>query len=297
VDLMRNRRQIRVSLCVLLGAWACGWGSVGAIPAAFAQQATGKGQVNLEEGKEVFRPRKNTPAGGVEEQADSAWTITLASFRGDGHEALAASALEKIRAQPTLRDAFILQRGTATLIAIGRFADPTSPETTAELKRIRELVIEGGRPFAQAVLTPPTGGTKLGSRPEYNLLSARAQFGKKSAVTLQVGVYGRDDLAKPTEADLKEVREQAEQAAAQLRREGELAFYYHGPSRSMVTVGVFTEEDAGDPVRKLPESRELTALRKRFPYNLYNGAGLREKRPGDKEPRMQTSMPVRIPEK
>ena len=60
----------------------------------------------------------------------------------------------------------------------------------------------------------------------------------------------------------------------ELRREGELAFYCHGPNRSMVTIGIFGIEDF-DPQKPAMTSPRLVELRKRYPYNLQNGQGVR----------------------
>lgn len=250
--------------------------------------------VDLREGKQLFNPaRRDEPAAPLPEQS---WTIALTAFRGEQAGALADAALPRIRAVPALKDAFAVRRGESVLICLGAFTEPTAPDAQQRLREVRALVVEGQRAFAQAVLSPPVGG-QLGSRPEFNLLRAREQFGKAAQITLQVGVYGRDDLDRPSEQDLAEARRRAEDAAAQLRREGELAFYYHGPRRSTVTVGVFSEDDLGDARKGVPAAPELDKLRRKFPYNLYNGAGIRERVPGVNEARLQDSQTVRIPER
>jgi nucleoside-diphosphate-sugar epimerase len=133
-----------------------------------------------------------------------------------------------------------------------------------------------------------------GALPQFNLAKAKEQFGEKAALyTLQVGVYGRRDLPNPKEADLKEVRKTAEEAAAKLRKEGELAFYYHGPTMSMVTIGVYDEKDF-DPQIPNFESQRLREAKKRNPLNLYNGAGVKIK-PKGSPATMQPSGLVEIP--
>lgn len=252
--------------------------------------------VDLREAPAVLGPRRGAPAEPGAALVEQAWTVSLAAFRGEQAEATSAAALARIRAVPALKDAVAIRRGEAVIITVGSFPDPAGPEAQQRLREVRELVVEGQRAFGQAVLSPPEGG-QVGSRPEFNLLRARDQFGKGVHVTLQVGIYGRDDLDRPSEKDLAEARQQAEAAAVQLRREGELAFYYHGPRRSTVTVGVFSEEDLGDAQKGVPRSPELDKLKRKFPYNLYNGAGIRERVPGLTEPRLQESQTVRIPER
>lgn len=226
--------------------------------------------------------------------AGGAWVIVLAAFRDENRGAQAAMALNDAKAIYGLPQAYAEVRGLNTVVAYGAFADPSSPEAHAELERVRGIQSPEGRPFAGAFLAPPFT-VQVGSRPEYNLTAAKAAHGDEALYSLQVAAYGRDDLARPTEADLKEVRKAAEEAAAVLRREGEMAFYYHGPHRSMVTIGVFDEADF-DPQTPSYQSRRLMETRKRFPDNLYNGAKIRVRRPGE-SPRIQASTLVSIPER
>ncbi|MGD9689055.1 MAG: hypothetical protein AB7K52_01125 [Phycisphaerales bacterium] len=252
------------------------------------------GQVDLTEGPELFKGRPRLGGGAdagaseageggeaaeargavVTASSDSTWTIALAAFRGEGHQAAAEAALERVRALPGLEQAFVSTRGLggdASFVGLGRFVDPTDPKAQSQLARVREMTVGtvGERPFADAFMAPPAAGAIEGGRPEFNLALARqARGGTRAAlVTLQVGVYERLD-GRATAEDLAEIRKAAESAAAQLRREGEQAFYYHGQRRSMVTVGLFEEDDV---VKR--RSAAAAALRKRHPYNLLNGQG------------------------
>ena len=128
------------------------------------------------------------------------------------------------------------------------------------------------------------------------LVQAKAMFGSEALYSLQIAVYGRRDLPNPSEADLAETRKAAEQAAIRLRQEGEQAFYYHGPRMSMVTIGVFGIDDF-DPQTPSYKSSRLLAAQKRHPYNLYNGAGIKEKRNPRSEGKLQPSNLVALPEK
>src|SRR5262249_24035027 len=109
-------------------------------------------------------------------------------------------------------------------------------------------------------------------------------------------VYGRRDLPNPTQADLTEARKAAEQAAARFRQEGEQAFYYHGPRMSMVTIGAFNIEDF-DPQTPSYQSTRLLEVRKRHPYNLYNGAGIKVINKANGRSELQPSSLVEIPSK
>ena len=100
-------------------------------------------------------------------------------------------------------------------------------------------------------------------------------------------------MAHPTQEELSEPRKTAELAAAKLRQEGEQAWYYHGPTMSMVCVGVFDETDY-DPQTPTLRSPKLRETQKRHPNNLYNGAGIMEKHKGG-VPALQPSSLVEIP--
>jgi hypothetical protein len=248
-------------------------------------------KVTLEEGQAVFKP------GGAEgrgQQAvaldDSQWTIVLAAFRGEGHRTTADASLPAIQAVKGLEGAFATTRGQASFIGVGRFTDPALPAAQGQLQQVREMVVSGQKPFGNAFFAPPLTGSIAGSRPEYNLQRARQRLGKGQWVTLQVGVYERMDVKNPSEEDLATIRAAAEEAAVQLRREGEQAFYFHGPRRSMVTVGILPEDDViKKPDR--PISVQAEALRKRHPYNLLNGAGYKT----NSSERVTSSAFVRVP--
>ncbi len=221
------------------------------------------------------------------------WTIALATFRGDAAEQTAQAFLQQVRAIPSLSDAFVERRGQGVIVALGRFTGPGTPEGTAALNRVHSTVIDNKTPFATAFLAPPDSQSQPGTIPEYNLARAQQLFGKSAQWTLQVGIYGLADPAKrPTETDLKEIRQRAEEAVLKLRREGELAFYYHGRERSTVTIGLFDNEAAG-ALQGSSENPTLRSARERFPYNLLNGAAIRTRQAGRDV--LQPSVVVRIP--
>jgi hypothetical protein len=81
--------------------------------------------------------------------------------------------------------------------------------------------------------------------------------------SLQIGFY--DDAFGP------DFRQAAEQAAAALHQQGEQAYYYHGPNRSLVTIGLFTENDFVQQGPQRAYGPQIKQLQQRFPYNLANG--------------------------
>lgn len=271
---------------------------VAALPAAAMAQSKSKEDQKkeeiLKEARKVFG-KEGESAGGGDAAAQNGWSVLVGIFRGEKHEEEAAKALAEFRTTGMLAEAFAQKRGEATCILVGSFTGPEDPNAQAELKRVQSIEINGITPYAASYLVPAHRADLKGSIPEYNLVQAKLLYGKKAIQTLQVGVYGREDVDRPTEADLKECRKAAEEAVIKLRQEGEQAFYYHGPRRSMVCVGVFDLSDF-DPQVPSYKSARLRDAQKRFPYNLYNGQAIRVKRPGQAAT-LQPSNLVAIPEK
>lgn len=252
------------------------------------------------EGKQVLAPGPARPAasGGVGGADDGAgevsgaggWSIVLESFQGQtsvqaANGRLAAAARDSGRNDVSVR---VTPRGAA--IVAGWWASPSDPGAQAALRAVRTANARGEAPYSQAFLAPPPQGADPGQLPELNLDGARAVFGARAVYTLQIAVYeaANRDVAKRA----------AEQAALRLRRDGDLAFYYHGPARSMVTIGVFGDRDLEGPSR-VP-SPALAAAQQQYPLNLLNGQfPIIERppgaRPGGAEDRKQPSTLVRIP--
>jgi hypothetical protein len=228
---------------------------------------------------------------------EAAWSIVIVAYRGDQRDARAQADLAQVHAQGALRDAYVEDRGDATVIAFGRYASPEDPRAQRDLQRIREMEIEGGRPFVGALLTPPATAN-LGTNPLYDLRNVKKTLGGWVVYSLQVGAYGR--LDKPATPDeMAQFRNAAEEAVLQLRREGEQAFYYHGPTMSSVLVGAFGADEFEanpNPLRPpLYESPGIRLAKEAFPYNLFNGQAIRDRGP-DGRPRLQPSRLISVPE-
>jgi hypothetical protein len=206
----------------------------------------------------------------------------VATFPGEDGMQRATEALPAMQSGAGLPGLFVEARKKGACIAFGRYASPTEDAAKRDLARLRGVEVRGVRPFARAVPAPPVTAT-MGSMPELSLAQARQQYGEDALYTLQVAVYETENRAQ--------AQREAERAAFILRQEGELAFYHHGPRLSMVTIGVFGGVDID--METASESAEITALRGRYPYNLYNGMGLREKTGG--QSRLQPSQLVVIP--
>lgn len=199
--------------------------------------------------------------------APGGWTIVLASYSGDDHAGRALAALERVKALG-LGDARTEGRAGGSIVALGNYASPGDAQAKADLARVRGVTANGEPVFPGAFLAPPKQD-EGGAGAANDLRGAREEFGKSVRYTLQVGVYEAKDR--------EESKRAAEKAAAELRRAGEPAYYFHGPQRSMVTVGAFTEKEARAFMDRASGqttgagSPELWELFRRHPQNLLNG--------------------------
>lgn len=256
-------------------------------------------ETERDEASRVLAPLTGEGAAGP---SDASWSIVLLAFGGPNQEALARQELSLVVSRAGLVGAQVEKRDKATVIAYGRYEGAEDPRAQEDLERVRSMRVDGSRPFAAALLSPPSPSELSGSLPQLDLRNAKEIFGKDRALyTLQVAIYGRGDRSRASPEEVAEFRAAAERAAVLLRRDGDLAFYYHAHERSMVTVGVFGQEDY-DPLRRQGlESYELMQARERHPLNLLNGKGIRERIPGFQGDgpeafRLQRSKLVAIPE-
>ena len=224
------------------------------------------------------------------------WSILITRI-AEGAEASAAAQLERIRTDGGLPEAVMQRRGGGLVIAVGSFASPTEEQARRELQRVRDVRVGGAKPYTYAFFAPPTGDIP-GANPEWDLRNARKRFGSEAEYTLQIGVYARVGEGMPGPEEVAQFRAAAEKAVAALRADGEQAFYFHGPTSSTVTVGVFSEDDHDSTIAPPIESRRLRETRERHPNNLVNGAGFRETLrtdSGTAVSRLQRSQLVQIP--
>ncbi len=230
------------------------------------------------EGKELSKPASQ-PSSKGKTAGNTGWVIIVGAFTADDQADEAERASKRLAVEGALTGVSINKRGKATVLEYGSYPTPDDPKAQEDLARIRDISINGEKQLANAFLAPPE--QTEGSIPEFDLRNALKNFrGKeKPLYTLQVAVYTRDDDKAPSPKELAEFRKTAEDAASQLRREGEQAFYYHGPNRSMVTVGLFGPSDT-DPLKPGMESMALREVRDRYKYNLLNGRGIKETRKG-----------------
>lgn len=232
------------------------------------------------------KPKERRSAEATPTSLPTGWSIVLEVHSGAGSWERAQRRLGDVAAASGRGDVYLRPTARGTAIVAGSFADPGSAEAKAAIQAVRGRVVEGRRVFAEAFFVPPKEAVDAGQVPELNLLTARRVYGQEAQYTLQIGFY---QSKKPEEA-----KRAAEQAAMQLRREGELAFYYHGPRMSLVTVGVFRDRDFDQSLR--PKNPSLVALMERYPLNLHNGEYPVLVREGGGEAVKQPSQLVRIPD-
>lgn len=218
--------------------------------------------------------------GGGDATETGSWAVALGEFKGSGSMQNAQRRRDQLVSQTGEKGLWVWHEGERATVLFGHYKSLTDPHAKSDLKHWRDLRARG-LPIDAALLVPVTPGE--GAHPEFNLTAAPPG----THYTLQIGFY--DPAFGP------DFRKAAEKAAAILRSEGVQAFYYHGPNRSMITVGTFGDKALVSPDDK-EYSYDVRALQRRFPFNLGNGVTLREKRP-DGTLVNQPSFLVHIPDR
>ncbi|QNN23066.1 hypothetical protein HED60_12560 [Planctomycetales bacterium ZRK34] len=212
------------------------------------------------------------------------WTIGLGRFEGAGHRERAEAARKQLAARTGFPDLWVGEEANASLLYAGHYPSPQDKQARRDLDQWQRLRASGKVSLPAAMLVPITPAPGAGDPSDLDLRSAAT----RGLYTLQIGFY--EDAKGKSDAYQKA----AEQAATALRKDGFQAYYYHGPNRSMVTIGVFGSEaltSKGDG--EVVYSDQVLALQRRFPYNLANGETIRETRAG--KTTEQPSFLVRIP--
>ncbi|HEB60922.1 MAG TPA: hypothetical protein ENJ06_03760 [Phycisphaeraceae bacterium] len=217
-----------------------------------------------EEIHEVFSPDNQSsasPAGGVVARRDY-WSIALATLTRENHQQEAANMQNQLSTQFGLRDTFVETTETSSVLCYGKYRSATDPQLKADLERIKSLQVNKSTPFARAFAIPPDVGVSATGNPAYDLSRVRSRYGRDTPLyTLEIGIY--------EDKDRQVARKAAEEAAALYRSRGEQAFYYHGPHRSSVTIGLFTADQVDFNAPGF--GAFVRELKQRYPYRAING--------------------------
>ena len=221
---------------------------------------------------------------GSDAATDAPWAIALDAYGGPDHRAVAEQRRVALSRDSGVKDMWVADDGQTTVVYSGHYASVDDKQAQADLRRWRER--QSRTPTASCLLVPvnPSGGV-------LSKFDLRSMVGK-GLYTLQIGFYD--------EAFGKGFRKAAEQAVATLRKEGVEAYFYHGPHRSMVTVGVFGENATvaathGEFVYR-QYAPVIEALQRKFPYNFGNGSSIIQKSPMGKattQPSFLVQLPTR----
>lgn len=225
--------------------------------------------------------------------ADASWAIALGRISGEQHRQIAETQKARLVNATGMTDVWTQDEGAVSMVYFGRYESPQDPRAQADMTRWQKLVASGKVKLPVLMLTPVSPGANAsGDVAQFDLRNTA----NRGAYTLQIGYYD-ETLEKDPRFKGTTFRQVCEDAVAALRKEGHEAYYYHGPTRSMVTLGVFRENDievkldrSGAPIY----SPQVEKLRKEFPYNTANGLTMRETMQ-DGQKRDLPSFLVRIP--
>lgn len=207
-----------------------------------------------------------SPARGASKIEHAGWSILLERFEGKKHRDRADRYARRLAESHHIPDVWVFEREDKSHVMRGRYVEPTIDAAVRDLRQTRLLQIDGERVFRGAdLISLISGGGGEASGP----LDLRQHVG---SYTLQIGFYDSDFGP--------DFRKAAEKAAKALRDDGDEAFFYHGPNRSLVTVGIFTDDDFIFVGGVQDYGPRILEIQKKYPYNLGNGVTLIEKRNG-----------------
>lgn len=209
---------------------------------------------------------------------EDGWGILLECFEGDRRAERASRLVKRLRDEARLSDVWIKEMPDKVLVFRGHFSDQTSPEAKTALQETRTAQLDGVRPYESAgfVSLAATARQATGN------LDLR-QFVGQGLYSLQVAAF--DEIYD------KDFRKSAESYAAELRAKGDEAYFYHGANLSIVTVGLFSDDDFEevDVQQQSPTGiskykqkvygPKMLKLQEKYPHNIYDGYTIKEKNP------------------
>lgn len=210
------------------------------------------------------------------------YAIKVQSFEGADRYRRANDMMRRL-ASKGVGGLWLRETGQGVTVYRGRFETKTDLDAQRQLLETREIEFDGLKPYESIGIVTLSGGKEVEQRDPADLRAYAGYY------TLQIGYY--DQEYGP------DFRKAAEAAARELRGEGEQAYYYHGRYRSMVTIGLFTDDDFDRAGAVHVYGPRILELQRKYPYNLGNGRTIVQTfREGKKvEQREQASSLVRVP--
>jgi len=172
-------------------------------------------------------------------RSNERYAVQLAQYTGPQSVSDAAKLVAKARVESNLADLWYASNAGQATVYAGRFRDPDSDQAERTLELARDIEIDGETPFEDAKLVSLSGGGIENYDPK----------------------YGED------------FRKAAEDKVDQLRDQGEDAYYYHGPRRSLILINAWTREEAffSRPGQMDRYSNRVRATQDKYPHNIPNG--------------------------
>ena len=205
------------------------------------------------------------------------WTLRVARFEGEDRHGEAYRLIETLRERMGLAEVWVEDDGRSATVYHGRWRKREDPRAQTALEQLQKMAesSKGDERLTRAMagLAVLPVAELAGGGGASDPLDARQYAGK---FTVQVAAFN-DDFPGDRRAG-------AEQYARELREQGHEAYFYHGPRFSLVTLGIFDENDwqpRKDPrgfLVDVPGSR-MQQLMQDFPYNRINGIDLAEQLP------------------
>lgn len=226
---------------------------------------------------ENFFPKKGTSNRDVMQKSSNlleylphqnrAWAVQVAAFSGPKRAIHAASLMGILKKQFHFQDIWLYDQHGVLSVLVGKF-NKRSSDLKHTLTQVRIAQNKKGQNvFARARVVSMITGGKSYSNP-WNLRVYHKEY------TLQIGFYEGENQ-----------KQNAQNAVKSLRKRGVNAFYYLDKARSIVTVGLFTQQRAFVTKRaKISPGKSwvqayspaVRALQKHFPYNLGNGKTVKQ---------------------
>ncbi len=194
---------------------------------------------------------------------DEQFTILLSTFSGFEHAQQANQFLQSAQRMTGWESLHVRHTSEGSQLLWGKHSSIKGAQN--DLARAKAFRTASGQSaFATAIIVPIAGGKPVGPS-QWDLQGARGSYTVMVAVFYNVseaGYVGRKKFAVDY--------------CKQLRDKGEQAYYYHGPIRSAVTVGLFgpsavQKVTEGQKVQAVTRDPQIRRIVERFKYLAVNG--------------------------